>query len=145
MPSNLLISGPAGANKSAIARERRQAAVGPVVIADFQSIYAALAGDRRGPDGAYPLRDERLLPTVEYVRRAVISAARAREIEVIATNSDGDPERRAFLLAELGEGSEEMVVDPGEEIVRARLADSRSGRLSQACGAAIGRWYGRLR
>ena len=59
------------------------------------------------------MRDERLLPIVEYTRRAVIGAAVARDIEVIATNSDGDPERRAFLLGELGAGATERIVDPG--------------------------------
>ncbi len=144
MPS-VLLSGPAGSGKSAVARERREAAAGPAVIADFQSIYAALSGDVRGPDGSYPLRDERLLPTVEYVRRAVISAARAREINVIATNSDGDPDRRAFLLRELGEDATEEIIDPGEDVVKARLSSRRTGRLSGACRAAVGRWYGRLR
>lgn len=142
MPSRL-ISGPAGAGKSQVARERREHNDGPAVIADFQSIYAALAGDVRGPDGTFPARDERLLPTVEYVRRAVITAAVAREIDVIVTNSDGDPDRRRKLLSLLPEGSEEEIVDPGEEVVKARLASRRTGRLSQACASAVNRWYGR--
>ena len=58
---------------------------------------------------------------------------------MIATNSDGTPERRAFLLAELGEGATETIVNPGRSVVRARLADSVSGDLSSACDSAIER------
>ena len=53
--ANTLISGPAGAGKSARARELREGTTGPAVIADFQSIYAALSGDVRGPDGTFPV------------------------------------------------------------------------------------------
>ena len=115
----------------------------PVALADFQSLYAAVAGDVRGPDGRFPLRDERLLPVVEYLRRALLTAARERGLRIIATNSDGSPERRAFLLKEMGEGAQERVVDPGEQIVRARLSDPTTGELSEECNAAIVRWYRR--
>ena len=142
---NRLISGPAGSGKSQVARERRAEMEGPAVVADFQSIYAALSGDVRGPDGTYPLRDERLLPLTEYVRRAVITGAVAREIGVVCTNSDGDPDRRAFLLGELGEDATEEIIDPGEDVVKARLSSRRTGRLSGACRSAVNRWYGRLR
>ena len=63
---------------------------------------------------------------------------------MIATNSDGDPARRAFLLGQLGTGALERVVDPGRDIVAARLADPSTGELSDECGDAIDRWYGRL-
>ena len=147
MAMSTLISGPAGAGKSAVARQLREdwLAEGgePVAVADFQSLYAAVSGDVRGPDGLFPLRDERLLPVVEYLRRALLTAARERGLRLIATNSDGDPARRAFLLKELGEGASERVVDPGEEIVRARLADPTTGTLSEECNAAVNRWYRR--
>ena len=143
MPS-ILISGPAGSDKSRLARELLAAA--PLgVAADFQSIYVALTLLERGRDGRYPVRDERLLPTVEYVRRALITGAVARQVDVIATNSDGDPARRATLLASLGPGAVERIVDPGQEIVRARLADGVTGELSTSCDAAIQRWYSRRR
>lgn len=141
---NVLISGPAGAGKSQRARELKQERGGLVVIADFQSLYVAISGDKRGPDGLYPLRDERLLPTVEYLRRATISAAVAREIAVIGTNSDGSPARRAFLLGELGEDAEEIIIDPGEEVVQARLKSRKTGRLSRSCKLATDRWFRRL-
>ena len=60
---------------------------------------------------------------------AVITGARTREIGIIATNSDGDPARRALLLSELGAGATERIIDPGEDVVRARLADPVTGDL----------------
>ena len=143
--AGILLSGPAGAAKSALARRLIRESAELAAIADFQAVYAALSGDLRGPDGRYPLRDERLLPLTEYVRRAIITGAITRDIRVIATNSDGDPDRRAFLLSQLGEGSEERIVDPGRAVVAARLADPETGDLSEACDAAISRWYGRVR
>ena len=143
MPS-VLISGPAGSGKSTLARELLEAEAGPAIMVDFQSLVAAVTGVVRGPDGRYPLRNPALLPLVEYVRRAALTAARQRDIVTVATNSDGDPGRREFLLAELGEGATERVVDPGREVVSARLADAVTGTLSPACSGAINRWYGRL-
>ena len=143
MPS-VLLSGPAGAAKSALARRLLAESSELAAIADFQSVYAAVSGDVRGPDGRYPLRDDRLLPLTEYVRRAIITGALARDIPVIATNSDGDPTRRYSLLSQLGEGATERVVDPGRAVVAARLSDPETGALSGECDSAIGRWYGRL-
>ena len=147
MPDNVLISGPAGAAKSQTAmelRRERQRNYELAIIVDFQALYAAISGDVRGLDGRYPLRDERLLPTVEYMRQALITAARNREISIIATNSDGSPARRAELLERLGPGSREQIIDPGESVVRARLAAPSTGILSEDCLQAIGRWYLRL-
>ena len=143
MVANILLSGPAGAAKSAMARRLLVEHGGLVVIADFQALYAALTGDVRGPDGRYPVRDDRLLPLVEYTRRAVVTGAVNREVDVIATNSDGSDARRAFLLAQLGAGAVERVVDPGRAVVAARLADAATGELSSECEGAISRWYGR--
>ena len=145
MAENILISGPAGSSKSAVARQIIEDDPGLVVQADFQQIHVALSGAVRDPStGLYPERDGRLNPLTEYVRRAVITGAVARDIRVIVTNSDGDPARRAFLLEQLGDGATERVVDPGREVVRARLSDSITGELSGACGEAVDRWYGRL-
>ena len=140
MPS-ILLSGPAGAAKSALARRLLAENPALAAIADFQAIYAALTGDIRGPDGRYPLRDDRLLPLTEYIRRSIITGSLARDIEVIATNSDGNPARRQFLLGQLGDGATERIVDPGREIVAARLSDPETGILSTECDAAISRWY----
>lgn len=144
MPS-VLLSGPAGAGKSQMARRLIAEADRPMVAADFQSIVVALLQLRRGPDGRYPIRPEWVLPMAEHIRREVIDAAVARDIDVVATNSDGDPDRRGALLKRLGPGATERIVDPGEDVVKARLADAETGELEPECAAAIGRWHGRLR
>ena len=66
-----------------------------------------------------------------------------RDIDVVVTNSDGSPERRKLLLEKLGPGATERIVDPGEDIVKARLSDSITGELEPECSRAISRWYGR--
>ena len=141
--AGLLLSGPAGAGKSQEAARLAAEATRPTVIADFQAITVAVLGHTRRPDGSYPKRPTWALPLIEHVRRTVIDAATARELDVIATNSDGDAARRASLLERLGPGSTERVIDPGEDVVTARLTDSVTGGLDPECGAAIGRWYGR--
>ena len=117
-----------------------------MVSADFQSILAALTLLERGPDGRYPQRRESqaswLLPLTEYVRQTIIGAAQERGVEVVATNSDGSPERRALLLSRLGPGATEIVVDPGIDVITRRL--SVNGTLSDQCRSAIQRWKGRI-
>ena len=86
---NLLVSGPAGADKSAVARLRRREMQQPAVLADFQSIYVALSGDVRDDNGNYPERDPDLLPLVERERQRIIRDALEAEIGIVGTNSDG--------------------------------------------------------
>ena len=74
----------------------------------------------------------------------IISGANTRELNIVATNSDGDPARRSYLLGLLGSGATETIIDPGQAVVVARLADTVSGELSADCGQAIDRWYGRV-
>ena len=143
---NTLLSGPAGAGKSQRAQSMVASGEADAVI-DFQSILAAVLQLRRGEDGRYPPRDasaERVMPLVEAMRRDAIDYAVSAELEIVATNSDGDPERRQFLLDRLGVGATEIVIDPGREIVEARLADSVTGELTEQCSQAIGRFYDRI-
>ena len=143
--AGLLISGPAGAGKTEVARAEVQTRPDAVMV-DFQTIYAALLGIQRLPNGRYPEREARheyVMPLVEYTRRAIITGALASEIDPIVTNSDGSPERRGVLLGLLGPGSTERVVDPGVEVVTARLTNAE-GVLSSQCRDAINRFYGRL-
>ena len=138
----LLISGPAGAGKSEVARAEVEARPDAIMI-DFQSLYASILGLQRLPNGRYPERlesDAHAMPLTEYIRRVLITAALARDIEPIVTNSDGKPERRQFLLGLLGPGSAERVVDPGIDVVTARLT-SVDGLLSEQCRSALSRWY----
>ena len=72
----------------------------------------------------------------------IIGAALDRGVDVVTTNSDGSPERRALLLSRLGPGAVEQVIDPGIQIVSDRL--SVGGTLDPQCQDAIQRWYGRL-
>ena len=143
--SSILISGPAGAGKSQEAKRLLEANPGPAVAADFQSLVAAILQHERGQDGKYPMRPEWVLPLAESLRLQLIDRARAAEIDVVATNSDGDPDRRRRLLERLGPAAYERVIDPGESVVKARLADSVSGVVSPQCEQAVGRWYKRLR
>ena len=121
------------------------------MAADFTSLFNAVRLVERGPDGTFPVRtvaDEVYLPIAEAMRREVIRQGQRRGLDVVVTNSDGDLGRRRELAALLGNDELEEVeeiIDPGRRTVEARLADRRTGRLSGACRAAIGRWYGRLR
>ena len=143
--SNLLISGPAGGGKSQAAQELLADAAKPTVIVDLQALLAALLALQRGVNGRYPPRDgktDAVLPLVNDIRRSAVFAARADEVDVLYTNSNGDPERRAALLALLGTGATELVIDPGQAIVTARLSDPITGQLTGQCAEAINRWYG---
>ena len=143
--ANILLSGPAGASKSAVARQIIEDDPGLVLQADFTALNVAISGAVRDPStGRYPERDGRLNPTTEYLRRTLVRSAVERGIRVVATNSDGDPTRRAFLLEQLGEGAEERIIDPGRDVVRARLSDEITGELGSSCENAIERWYSRL-
>ena len=141
--AGILLSGPAGGGKSQLARELLRQSNEPWIAADFQAIVAALLLQERGPDGKYPLRPDYVLPLAEYVRQSIISGANTRDLNIVATNSDGDPARRAYLLSLLGSDATERIVDPGYDVVVARLADTVTGDLSVDCGQAINRWYGR--
>ena len=141
----ILISGPAGAGKSQFARQVRAETPGPAVVIEFQEIYAMLLGLQRMDNGRYPPRlesDAFAMPMTEYLRRTAISAATARDITPIVSNSDGDPARRAALLGFMGPGSTEAVIDPGLAVVTERL--SVEGYLDPQCRDAINRWYGKL-
>ena len=101
-----------------------------MVAADFQSILAALLLLERLPNGRYPNRNPAqaawLLPMAEAIRQTIITIAVDRDIDVVATNSDGSPERRAFLLGRLGRGATERVIDPGIDVVTERLSVERT-------------------
>ena len=117
-----------------------------MVVSDFQYIYAALIVQDRLPSGRYPERNPAhaayLLPLAEYVRQAVIRGAAEMDLDVIATNSDGSPGRRAFMMSRMGPFAIERVMDPGIDIVTQRLSRP-DGTLSQSCVEAMGRWYNR--
>ena len=95
--------------------------------------------ERDDETGRFPERDERMgyvMPLVELQRQRLIRQAVEDDIEVVATNSDGDGGRRNYLLGLLGPGSTEEVLDPGIQVVQERL--TVNGTLSNQCGNASG-------
>ena len=136
-----IIRGPAGGGKSQEIAERQRP--GEVLI-DYTRIYVALAGVERGPDGRYPVREDgdRLLPVVAAIKTYAIREAARRELPGYVTTSDSRPEEIEKLRAAGATGPVETI-DLGEQVVRARLADPKSGQLSAECLKALGRWYGR--
>ena len=144
--ASILLTGPPGAGKSQEARRLLASASVPTIMIEFQELYASCLGLRRNPEtGRYPPRrpqDAFALPMAEYLRQAAISGAIAQELDIVLSNSDGDADRRAFLLGRLGPGAVETLLDPGIEVVMERL--SVDGTLSDQCRQAIQRFYGRL-
>ena len=140
-----LLSGPPAAGKSLRSRELLAASPNGVLV-EFQPLYASALGVERLPTGRYPPRDPSrayALAHTEGVRQASIRVAREQGLDPIASNTSGDPERRAFLLQLLGENAIEEVIDPGIEVVTSRL--SVDGQLPDDCRRAIEHWYGAQR
>ena len=142
--SLFLLEGPAGGGKSALAASMLSA--GEIsVLGDITSIWAALSGAQRGPDGRYPVRldDDPALRVAQYVQRAAIRRALRDGIDAAATTSQaGQAEAWRELAEEVETEFILRTVDPGRRVVEARLADAATGILSDACRAAISRWYG---
>ena len=144
--ASVLYSGPAAGGKTQAARRLLAAATVPTVMIDFQSLYASVLGIERDPEtGRFPPRrpqDAYALPLAEYARQAIITGAIAQELEIVLTNSDGDSDRRNYLLGRLPATASEVIIDPGIQVVEQRL--SVDGTLDPDCRRAIQRWYGRI-
>ena len=130
------VVGPAGAGKS----QYIAASIRPGwVVLDFTGLYVALSGVQRGPDGKFPERvaGDPLLPMTSAIKAVALSMAVERELDGFVTSSARDDvptlERITGRLA--------VVIDPGESVIRARLADAVTGELSSECSAALARWY----
>lgn len=138
-----LLRGPAGAGKSQAARRKLDAGEADV-LADTTAIYAAVSGAERGPDGRYPVRDagDPLLPMATYLRAVVAREGLRRGFNVLVTSSRRDDlERWRDVASEFGAEFAETIIDPGRDVVAARLADPETGQLSGECSAALARWY----
>lgn len=138
------LAGPAGAGKSQRARQMLDAGEADV-LADFTSVYAAISGVERDPaTGRYPVRraGDPLLPLASYLRNVVAREGLRRGFRVLKTSSTrADRDADVRLAAAEGADFAEVVIDPGWEVVRARLADAVTGELSTECDHALGRWY----
>ena len=138
-----LIQGPAGSGKSQVAADMLEAGEVEVLL-DVTAIWAALSGARRGPDGKYPIRseDDPALGAALYLQAVGARYALQQGARVAVTSSRrGQEARWAEVAREAGLEVTIREVDPGEEIVRARLSDPDTGVLSGPCERAIGRWY----
>lgn len=135
-----IIRGPAGAGKSQWFQANREAGE---LLFDVTAIWAALRGLERDEDGRYPVRlsDDPGLQPALYVRAAAVRFASENGIDGWATTSSSAP-LAVERLRERGATGRVVTVDPGESIVRRRLADPATGELSIECGRALRRWYG---
>ena len=145
MAGLLLLRGPAGAGKSQVAAGKLDQGEADV-WADFTRLHTALSGVERGPDGRYPVREagDPLVPLAAYLKVVVIRQGLARGFRVVTTTSsadEGEVERARELATEAGAALDVQTVDPGEAVVRARLADAATGALSPECEVALSRWY----
>ena len=130
-----ILRGPAGAGKS-------QELEPGILRADVTALWAAVTGAQRGADGRYPVRadDDQGLEIARYLKATLISFAAKRGLSGVATTSDSSPEA-VERLREQGATGPVRTVDPGESVVRRRLAGP-DGQLSGACESAVQRWYG---
>ena len=141
-----LIEGPAGSAKSqhASAMLRRGEAD---VLADLTALWAATRGMERDPEtGRYPVRqaDDPAVTSglAAYMRAVVVRQALREGLRVVVTS--GTPDTAAEWAAIASENStpfQVLTFDPGEQVVRERLAVD--GELDPECEGAIRRWYGR--
>ena len=138
-----LIQGPAGGGKSQLVAA--MLAAGEITIqSDVTALWAALSGAVRGPDGRYPVRldDDPALLLARYLQRVAARQGLQEGADVAVTTSSPNTAQRWRQLAEdAGTALTVRTVDPGESVVRARLADAVTGVLSPSCDRAVRRWY----
>ena len=147
MPGKLtLLRGPGGAGKSErIATLLDSGAV--QVAADFTALWAAISGAVRDPvTGKYPVRldSDVTVPLTSYTKAVVTRDALRRGLRVIATTSTGgvaEIDRWRKLATEAAAVLEIETLDPGIDVIRARLTDPATGFIAPACEDLIARWY----
>ncbi len=133
-----ILRGPAGAGKSQWLEENRNERL----VLDITRFWVALGLFERGADGKYPLRrsDDPALRLARILKAEAIRAAENLGIDAIVTTSDSSPQE-IERLRERGARGQVVTIDPGEGVVRERLADPETGEVSEDCEEAIGRWY----
>ena len=141
MAELVLIQGPAGSGKSQLVAEMLEAGEVDVVV-DLTRLWVALSGVERGPTGRYPVRldDDKALPAAFAVKQLAARRALETGADTAVTTSVRNQEPRwQKLAAEALATFSTRVVDPGEEVVKERLAGPEG--LSPECAKAISRWY----
>ena len=137
----VLIEGPAGSGKSQEAA-RMLAAGEAAILADLTALWAAMRGFERDADGKYPVRteDDPALRLSAFMRAAVVRQALREGLDTIVTSGTPSMATRWALVAqETGSAFEVRTIDPGQQVVRERLAVD--GVLSSDCEKAVSRWY----
>lgn len=140
-----LLQGPGGSGKSQLARDLMDAGQSDL-LADVTPLWAAIAAVERDPaTGKYPVRDESspALAAALYVQATIVHHGLRENLNVVVTTSRPDQVARWQTIADQhGQGFFVQTVDPGREVVQARLADPVTGELSDPCLDVLKRWYG---
>ena len=139
-----LIEGPAGGGKSQYVAE--MLAAGEIsILSDVTALWAALGGYQRDPiTGLYPVREDGdpALELALYTQAVAVRQGLEMGEDVAVTTSRRNQVSRWRTLAySIDVDFILRTVDPGEDVVRARLTDG-NGNLSDDCRRAIARWYG---
>ena len=131
------VIGPAGAGKSQVIDNLRRPGQ---VLLDYTGLYAAIGGVQRDASGRYPerLAGDPLIPLIAAVKDYAVEQAVNRQLDGYVTSSSRDDIERLERIT----GEQAVIVDPGEEVTRARLADPATGIVSEECNKALRRWYG---
>ena len=114
------------------------------VAADVTALWAAMGGHERGPDGKYPVRLETdpALHTARYLQTVTAGFALREGYNVAVTTSQRDQvEKWGAVANRYNAPLSVRTVDPGREIIEARLSDPQTGELDPECVSAVSRWY----
>ena len=117
------------------------------VLADLTLLWSSIRAVRRGTDGRFPVRseDDPAISTglAAYTKAAVVRQALRDGLNVVVTAAEpGQVTRWQAVAEEAGTTFQVRTIDPGEAVVRQRLADPETGVLADECERAVGRWYG---
>lgn len=141
----ILIQGPAGSGKTGVTRAMRRAGVVDVV-ADLTGIWAALTLAERDAGGMLPIRraEDPAVVVAAHARKVAARRALDEGLRVVVTVSAPDREAEWREVADrAGARFRARTIDPGEDVVRSRLARQGEAGLSDECEKAVRRWYGR--
>ncbi len=123
------VLGPVAGGKSQWVAERLQP---NDVVIDFSNLYRAFKNTDQKLVRAV---GDPIVPFVQAVKQQALREAVSRQLDGYVTSAT--PGDRPLL--EQTTGVQAVVVDPGEDVVRQRLAVD--GELSVECENALTRWY----